>query len=129
MPDLALSLTGSLDSRELTVLLILVILFAIIFFCHGLIKLCMTVTRPQPDEDGAPRNPEVVTFAGFSLPRRPIRVLLARDEEAAGVESETMKLQPPAYGVWRESVVSWRALSLSRGLRDCHPAACKWDMG
>lgn len=87
-------------------LLILIILFTTIFFCHGLIRLCMLVTRPQRDDDRSTHVPGGLSFAGFSLPRRPIRVLLARDEEAVGVESETTKLQPPAYGVWRESVVS-----------------------
>jgi hypothetical protein len=42
---------------------------------------------------------------GYAIPRRPIRVVLARDEEAAGIESETTKFTPPAYGLWRESVV------------------------
>ena len=44
---------------------------------------------------------------GYAIPRQPIRVLLARDEEAAGIESETTKLKPPAYGLWRQSVVSF----------------------
>lgn len=43
---------------------------------------------------------------GYAIPRQPIRVVLARDEEAAGIESETTKMNPPAYGLWRESVVS-----------------------
>jgi hypothetical protein len=41
---------------------------------------------------------------GYANPRRPIRVVIARDEEAAGVVSEESKRPPPAYGVWRESV-------------------------
>lgn len=45
---------------------------------------------------------------GYAIPRQPIRVVLARDEEAAGIESETTKMNPPAYGLWRESVVSTR---------------------
>lgn len=43
---------------------------------------------------------------GYAIPRQPIRVVLARDEEAAGIESEATKMNPPAYGLWRESVVS-----------------------
>lgn len=38
------------------------------------------------------------------MPQQPIPVLLARDEEARGVESQATKVTPPAYGVWRESV-------------------------
>lgn len=44
---------------------------------------------------------------GYAIPRQPIRVVLARDEEAAGIESETVKINPPAYGLWRESVVGF----------------------
>ncbi|SPN99503.1 uncharacterized protein DNG_02355 [Cephalotrichum gorgonifer] len=102
---LALSLSKSLQNGEFTVLLILLILFTTIIFCHGLIRLCMSVMRPgRDDDDTSSRGPGLSAFVGFSLPRRPVRVLLARDEEAAGIESETTKLQPPAYGLWRESV-------------------------
>jgi len=49
---------------------------------------------------------DVNISGGYAIPAQPIRVLLARDEEAAGIESETTKMTPPAYGIWRESVVS-----------------------
>ncbi len=42
---------------------------------------------------------------GYAMPRRPIRVVLAQDEEAAGRDEVTNKFTPPAYGFWRESVV------------------------
>lgn len=42
---------------------------------------------------------------GFANPPHPIQVSLARDEEAAGIGSEATKFPPPAYGLWRESVV------------------------
>jgi hypothetical protein len=32
---------------------------------------------------------------------------MAQDEEAAGVETEAMRMNPPAYGLWRESVVCY----------------------
>lgn len=41
---------------------------------------------------------------GFANPPQPIRVQLARDEEAVLGVSEMAKVQPPAYGLWRESV-------------------------
>lgn len=44
-------------------------------------------------------------FGGYAIPREPIRVVLASDEEAVGIESAATKLSPPAYGLWRESVV------------------------
>ncbi|KAK7995337.1 hypothetical protein PG990_014110, partial [Apiospora arundinis] len=102
---LALSLTKNITNSEFTILLILIILAATIFFCHGLIKLCLFVIRPQTaEEQERARLPNMFGPGGYAIPRRPIRVVLARDEEAAGLESETNKLQPPAYGLWRESV-------------------------
>lgn len=87
-------------------LLILIILFATIFFCHGLIRLCMLIVKPPNEEqERRTRLPEMSGPGGYAIPRQPIRVVLARDEEAAGIESEATKLEPPAYGLWRESVV------------------------
>jgi hypothetical protein len=103
--DLILSVTKNINNSEFTILLILIILFTTIFFCHGLIRLCMFIVRPKPDDDGRTRLPDMLGPGGYAVPRRPIRVVLARDEEAAGMESETTKMQPPAYGLWRESVV------------------------
>ncbi|KAK8062403.1 hypothetical protein PG997_014500 [Apiospora hydei] len=103
--NLALSLTKNINNSEFTILLILIILASTIFFCHGLIKLCLFVMRPQTaEEQERARLPNMFHPGGYAIPQRPIRVVLARDEEAAGLESETNKLQPPAYGLWRESV-------------------------
>ncbi|KAI0018637.1 hypothetical protein F4780DRAFT_506545 [Xylariomycetidae sp. FL0641] len=116
---LALSITRNINSSEFSILLILLILFTTIFFCHGLVRLCLLIVKRQRggDVDGNPTADDEEQRAyqaqlqqqlhepgGYAVPRRPIRVLLARDEEAAGLESETTKLQPPAYGAWRESV-------------------------
>ncbi len=104
--DLALSITKNINNSEFTVLLILIILFTTIFFCHGLVRLCMLIIKPPSEEDERRHQlPQMYGPGGYAIPRRPIRVLLARDEEAAGVESEATKVQPPAYGLWRESVV------------------------
>jgi len=60
----------------------------------------------NPPEDEARQNlPSMIGPGGYANPQTPIRVALARDEEAAGIESEATKLPPPAYGLWRESVV------------------------
>ena len=104
-PDLSLSITKNINSSEFTVLLILIILFVTIFFCHGLIRLCMLVVRRRNGNAERERLPEMMGPGGYAIPRRPIRVVLARDEEAAGIESEATKTNPPAYGLWRESVV------------------------
>ncbi|WQF89092.1 hypothetical protein CDEST_14106 [Colletotrichum destructivum] len=100
---LALSLTKNIRSGEFTVLLILIILFVTVFFCHGLIRLCMLVIRPRPDDEPRPPMPQLPP-GGYAVPREPIRVVLARDEEEQGEVSEAVQAKPPAYGLWRESV-------------------------
>lgn len=109
-PDLALSATKNITNSEFSVLLILIILFATIFLAQGLIRLCLLVFRPKPSEERR-RNQlsQMYGPGGYAVPRQPIRVVLARDEEAAGIESEATKMNPPAYGLWRESVVSNRS--------------------
>jgi hypothetical protein len=120
--DLSLSITKNINNGEFTIMLVLIILFTTIFFCHGLIRLCMFIVRPKPSEDEEqPRVPAMFGPGGYAVPRRPIRVLLARDEEAAGLESETTKMQPPAYGLWRESVVRTRTILHRPWLSVCKP--------
>ncbi|KAI1389339.1 uncharacterized protein F4822DRAFT_427691 [Hypoxylon trugodes] len=102
---LALSITKNVNSNEFTVLLVLVILFATIFFCHGLIRICMIIIKPPNDDDEErPPMPRLMEPGGYAVPRRPIHVILARDEEFAGNNDTANKLEPPAYGLWRESV-------------------------
>jgi hypothetical protein len=103
---LALALSNRNESQEFHVLLILIILVTTIFFCHALIRLCMMIMHPPSDEDIENQNlPSMIGPGGYANPVMPIRVALARDEEAAGIESDATKLPPPAYGLWRESVV------------------------
>ncbi|KAK3332724.1 hypothetical protein B0T19DRAFT_398466 [Cercophora scortea] len=103
---LALSITKNINSSEFTVLIILIILFVTIFFCHALIRLCMLVLKGGRGQEDVDRSqlPQMFGPGGYAIPRQPIRVVMARDEEAAGIESETTKINPPAYGLWRESV-------------------------
>lgn len=68
-------------------------------------SLCMLTLRPQPDDEERPHMTAMVGPGGYANPTRPIRVALTRDEEAVGIESEATKFPPPAYGLWRESVV------------------------
>jgi hypothetical protein len=65
----------------------------------------MMVIHPPPDDTLSQDLPSMVSPGGYANPTSPIRIALARDEEAAGIESEATKLPPPAYGLWRESVV------------------------
>ncbi|KAE8452731.1 hypothetical protein EG329_013003 [Mollisiaceae sp. DMI_Dod_QoI] len=102
---LALALTNRNESQEFHVLLILIILITTIFFCHALIRLCMMIINPPDDTEQEQRGlPAMIGPGGYANPVTPIRVALARDEEAAGIESDATKLPPPAYGLWRESV-------------------------
>ncbi|KAI3333640.1 hypothetical protein F4824DRAFT_240111 [Ustulina deusta] len=103
---LSLSITKNINSSEFSILLILLIILTTVFFCHALILLCMLLVQPRSQQGISGTNVEGSRYGhpGYAIPRQPIRVVLARDEEAAGIESEAAKLKPPAYGLWRESV-------------------------
>lgn len=108
-------MTKKINKGELTIVLILIVLLATVWFCYSLMQLCMLVVRGDRDrvrQDHA----TYIGSGGYVVPPQPIRVVMARDEEEAGVESENVaaKYTPPAYGVWRESVVSALCLFLRR---------------
>ncbi|KAI8718005.1 hypothetical protein NCS52_00878100 [Fusarium sp. LHS14.1] len=102
---LTLSMTHKVNTREMSIMLIMVILFATIFFFHGLVRLCILVIKSNREAAmRANRPPRYRGPPRYAVPPVPIPVVLARDEEAVGVESEVTKCQPPAYGRWRETV-------------------------
>ncbi|KAK4133890.1 hypothetical protein BT67DRAFT_422540 [Trichocladium antarcticum] len=101
---LSLSLTKNINSKEITIILLLLIIFATIFFCHALVRLCMMAAKERRKKATRAQLPEMQRSEGYAMPPEPIRVVLARDEEAAGIQSEATTRGPPAYGVWRESV-------------------------
>jgi hypothetical protein len=69
--------------------------------------------HPSPERpDVEQQLPSMIGPGGFANPAEPIQIALARDEEAAGIESEATKVPPPAYGLWRESVVCENDLAL-----------------
>lgn len=98
--DLGLTLTKHVVIGELNIMLIMIILLAAVFFCYSIIRLWILIVRGDP-----PDIPRAIDPRGYAVPRNPIRVVMAQDEEAAGVENEAMTMKPPAYGLWRESVV------------------------
>ncbi|KAI0536448.1 hypothetical protein GGR58DRAFT_514578 [Xylaria digitata] len=102
----SLSITKNINTSEFSILLILLIILTTIIFCHGLVLLCMLLVRPRNRQGTSVNDLEGNRYGhpGYAIPRQPIHVVLARDEEAAGIESETVRLKPPAYGLWRESV-------------------------
>jgi hypothetical protein len=97
---LGITLTKHSVIGELNIMLIMIILLAAVFFCYSLVRLWMLIARGDP-----PEVPRAIDPRGYAVPRKPIRVVMTQDEEAAGVESEAMTMNPPAYGLWRESVV------------------------
>lgn len=95
----------------------MLILIVTIIFCHYLIRLCMLVVRPK----GLNSSGELVeqSRAGVvARPREPIRIILARDEELGLYQNNMVEEDkdiavpppPPAYGLWRCSVVSFTTL-------------------
>jgi hypothetical protein len=85
-------------------MLLLVILFSTVFFCYNIIRVCILLVRGDPSRTARNRRADGYNGA-YAMPRQPIRVVLAQDEENAGVQDDANKLNPPAYGLWRESVV------------------------
>lgn len=103
-----MSLNNTVEGQEFHILLILLIMIFTILFCHSLARTCMHVTRTAR---GAGRVPTRVGPTGYAQPEQPIPVVLARDEEIASepettIQAEKVVAPPPAYGLWRSSVVS-----------------------
>ncbi|KAG9249785.1 uncharacterized protein F5Z01DRAFT_466518 [Emericellopsis atlantica] len=102
---LSLSVSNSISMGSSLIVLILIVILATLFFCYGLIKLCLLVVRRDRAKHARALSlEENEQTAGFAIPASPIPVLLSRDEEVAGLEGEDSRPTPPAYGVWRESV-------------------------
>ncbi|POR38865.1 Uncharacterized protein TPAR_00943 [Tolypocladium paradoxum] len=101
---LGLSLTRNIRQGELTIMIILVILAAAALFSYSTIRLCLLVCQPDRSERRRTRAPGMFGPGGYVVLPKPIPVVLAQDEEAAGIEGGAAKLEPPAYGLWRESV-------------------------
>jgi hypothetical protein len=102
--DLGLALSGRSLGQDFHIIFILIILILTIYFCHSLIRLCMIAMRVGSGHN-ASRIRSPMGPAHIANPREPIRVVLAHDEEAAGLESEATQIPPPAYGNWRYTVV------------------------
>ncbi|KAJ4022158.1 hypothetical protein NW766_001191 [Fusarium irregulare] len=101
---LCLSMTNKVNTREMNIMLILVILFAAAFFFHGLIRLCLLIIKGNREAALRASRPPRYRGPRYAVPPVPIPVVLARDEEAIDGDSEVTKTLPPAYGRWRETV-------------------------
>lgn len=97
-----------MNNGEFTIVLILIVLCATVFFCHALLRLFLLIfrgDRPSSRRRGD-RGQHYMSPGGYAVPEEPIPVVLAQDEEARGTEPDASKVTPPAYGLWRGSVVS-----------------------
>jgi hypothetical protein len=110
--------------QELHILFILAILGMAAFCVHSLIRLWIIARKGDPRSRSSRRHNRIPSTAGPEgfKPNRPIPVQLARDEEIAAISEdgtlqeeklEALKQPPPAYGLWRESVVSFASQSLA----------------
>ena len=97
----------------------LILLVAIIFF-HYLIRLCM-VAWGRGRHDGSRDLVARSSPGEIARPSEPIQVILARDLELGLHGSDTVEEDkevavpppPPAYGLWRCSVVSFPPVNKS----------------
>ncbi|RCI12134.1 hypothetical protein L249_0577 [Ophiocordyceps polyrhachis-furcata BCC 54312] len=97
-----LSVSNSIRQSELTIVVILIILAAGIFFCFCLIRLWLFVNRPERIDGRRALVPDLAHQ--YLVPPKPIPVVLAQDEEAVGIRGEAATSKPPAYGRWMETV-------------------------
>lgn len=87
--------------------MILVLMTLTVYFCHSIICLIMVSRRIDALHNGR-RGHNRLRFTGYVVPREPIPITLARDEEmAVGQEmaERHVAVPPPAYGNWRSSIV------------------------
>lgn len=92
------------------------ILVTSILFFHNLIRLFMLALGSRKQQSRRYGVPRTLDEEGFAHPQKPIRVILARDEELGlhehdqeGRSSSSIAPPPPAYGLWRCSVVCYTA--------------------
>ena len=107
--DIAFSASHAQLGRELRILLIFMLLILAIVFCHAFVRFALAIAR-GPIVIDRNRIPSQIGPGGYAEPNQPIPVALAADEEAMaegdGNIREKVPAPPPAYGLWRSSVVS-----------------------
>lgn len=84
------------------------LLILAIVFCHSFVRFVLALAR-GPIVIDRNRIPSQIGRGGYAEPHRPIPVVLAADEEVMADDSDTREkvaAPPPAYGLWRSSVVS-----------------------
>ncbi|KAL8904864.1 MAG: hypothetical protein Q9207_002987 [Kuettlingeria erythrocarpa] len=115
---LALAVSRSTQSTDFHVAMIVFVLVLTMAFCHSVIRLSMLTARLRARERRLGiRQCSMADDDDYAQPETPIPVILARDEElglhddADANDDESLRPvqpPPPAYGLWRSSVVSAR---------------------
>ena len=116
MLDLSLIVTGVGDGPGFHVIMILFIMLGTIFFGHSLVRLSIVYfAAKDPSLRGQPYHQN----SDIEAPERSIPITFVREDQEAMLESSaarTVAKPPPAYGVWRGSVVSILNLLLLNSL-------------
>jgi hypothetical protein len=105
--DIAIALSVKGLGSELHILFGITLAGGAIFLGHSLYRFHRNRRRRIRREARRHRKEKAAEHAGFT-PDVPIRVHMVQDEEIGVeevVEKSPVKLPPPAYGIWRESVV------------------------
>lgn len=109
IPDIAFTASHANIGKELHILLIFMLLILAIVFCHSFVRFILGLAR-VPSVTARNRIPSQIGSGGYAEPERPIPVVLAADEEMmaenGSANQEKITPPPPAYGLWRSSVVS-----------------------
>ncbi|KAL8920573.1 MAG: hypothetical protein Q9208_006195 [Pyrenodesmia sp. 3 TL-2023] len=113
---LALAVSKSTRSTGFHVAMIVFVLVLTMTFCHCVIRLSMLSARLRARERRfGIRQCSMADEEDYAQPETPIPVILARDEElglhddANASDNDSIRSvqhPPPAYGLWRSSVVS-----------------------
>jgi hypothetical protein len=118
---LILTATKSISPGSLTVLGVLIVILAGVFFLYNLARMAFLLTKPPSQAADADESRMTMNDEGYFMPREPMRVVLAVDEDMVGLESQVARPKPPAYGYWRESVrVNPNALFWQRNTEAMH---------
>lgn len=102
--DCALSVSKATLDRELHILLIFMVMILVVLFGHSLIRFCMVALRRPRPSVAENRIPSREGPVGYAQLEHPIPVIVPGDEES--LIGEKPAAPPPAYGLWRSSVVS-----------------------
>jgi hypothetical protein len=110
--DVAIALSVKPLAQELHILFALTIAAALIFLVHSLVRFFGARKRRAARQRHRAAKKMINSGPNFA-PLKPIRVHMAHDEEMAAVDGAIvhekvapLKVPPPAYGLWRSSVVS-----------------------